>query len=1830
MDQETNELGEVVQDTPLPDELFTGAFSISEALEKLRLRLLDLTARNRLLNFKASSAKSLQFVEGHLSTCYQKLVESSDRRIPLHPVPEPRRSEFVEKLGRMVRPDVRDHAWAQGISTTYELVDHPRGERDIQGVRALLYPDELERQCRKMATAAKTAIEETGANMLFLLLGFLEFPEAPNAVKTLLAPLVPVPVSLEKGDLERSTGTYGYSLSYTGEELTENLSLREKLKQDFNVELPDFTEESTLETYYTELASVIDGKPGFKLRRQATLALVSMTKMLLVRDLDPKNWPPIGHESALTQHDIVKMVFEGSQYSDGGDDDDNEEYVVDFHKYAELPLIFDADSSQHSALIDIVDGKNLVIEGPPGTGKSQTITNLVASAISTGKKVLFVAEKLAALQVVKSRLNQAGLGDFCLELHSNKTSKKDVLDSLETRAGKRYTRPVQLDAMLEAVKEKRRTLSDYVELINTQSGNAQGLTIHQVLWRAERYRQKSGDSWRKAQTFTVARAPELTKAEFDSLYDQLARLVQEHERIGCFSPKAPFWGFFPSSLPPAVEVEIEQALNNAVPAVEILRDRYAAAAAVLDAAKLALSKEEVKELAVSLLTVSSLAKEGMAQELLPQLFEDLHKRGAPAEVTLRRLGLHQARAKELREEFEGRVHPHLVVDAHWDNEGPRLHAALRSLGLSKLTPDELLALGMQCRSIVTEGRAALEEFRALANISRQDFKGTDQCVARVRLPIELSVSCPRNELHRRTPELAKPGSVKVILEAKQRYAAIGKRQTDLNERLYLDVAVVESEVEEVIQILREGDEWWRIFQSRHRFAVSFHKRLARNKKAAKSVRRAELEALRANLKEMRLAKADTRYRQAMGVHWNADATEFDALHAVAAWLDSTNTKLLEADLDASVFSALEITPAQVMSLSKSGERLTRAQEGLDASFRFVTVGPLKDASATNTAFRHAKTWQERLQLLDTLGERLIQHAQLIARWGPSSQPSELIVLALRPLAELQKIEHDVDQDQEAKALLRSRHKGLDTNLEPIFEALTYGRALIDLNVPEDIVRALLSETGNAIRQEFINRLSDIEKAWHPVDAFCDFLGARGRFELADWAGAEPSQETFIEGFLDRIQRAKAGLSGLLQWVQYVHAAEFAVERGLNEYVHLLESEEVSPKQIPEVYGYRFYGTMAEALFEKHKVLRKFSGLSHEAVRNEFRKLDREIIELRGRDVAAMAASLAKPPTGTSGARVADKTERVLLQYLFPQARPRMPIRKMMIQAGRTIQEYKPCFMMGPQAVAQYLTPGALEFDIVVMDEASQLKPEEALGAIARGKQLVVVGDPKQLPPTAFFDKLGETQDEDDSKAHAALMQSSILDVCIGHFRPVRTLRWHYRSQHQSLIAFSNARFYRNKLIVFPSPYDRSRNLGCKLRYIPSATYDSQMNLVEANVVINAVLAHMRERPGDSLGVVTLNLKQRELIEELLDKRMRDLDYTDAFCRAHEKEGFGFFVKNLENVQGDERDVIFISTTFGPTPGTRAVYQRFGPISRHDGWRRLNVLFTRARKSLTVFTSMRPEDIVDGESVPKGTRELRAYLEYLRTGVVPQTTDEGGPPDSDFEIAVMDALERHGYQCTPQLGVAGFRLDLAVKHPLYPNAYLAAIECDGAAYHSGRSARDRDRIRQEILERLGWKGRIHRIWSTDWYRAPAHEIGRLVSWLQQLKALPMEEAYLVAPERDVVEAVTTPILAVAAQGANVQTTLEFLGVTVEAEDEPIEVQVGDKVTYVHLGQEKESTITIGTKTDEPRGLIDYRAPLADAFLGLQEGEIAAMTLPGRPMVRLRIVKIERAREAEKIA
>ncbi len=424
----------------------------------------------------------------------------------------------------------------------------------------------------------------------------------------------------------------------------------------------------------------------------------------------------------------------------------------------------------------------------------------------------------------------------------------------------------------------------------------------------------------------------------------------------------------------------------------------------------------------------------------------------------------------------------------------------------------------------------------------------------------------------------------------------------------------------------------------------------------------------------------------------------------------------------------------------------------------------------------------------------------------------------------------------------------------------------------------------------------------------------------------------------------------------------------------------------------------------------------------------------------------------------------------------------------------PCLMMSPLTVSQYLMPGRVIFDLVVMDEASQIKPESALGALLRSRQAVIVGDPQQLPPTNFFERAIEDNDdngegEDDQlTSDDKIAGEFILDLAKQAFRPSRRLRWHYRSQHENLIKFSNREFYDDHLIVFPSAQPPSATLGIELVQV-NGRWAAQINVDEARAVARVAAQFMRDHPLLSHGIVAMNQSQRELIEAELGQLSASDSAIATYRDKWEAKLEAPFVKNLENVQGDERDVIFVSLGWGRTP-EGAIHQRFFPVNRReDGHRRLNVLFTRAKQKIVLFSSLKPEHIVvDPERTARGVRVLRDYLEYARDGRVERGFGSGEIEESPFEASVARALRHKGHNIALQVGVSGYRIDIAVRHPDMSERFVLGIECDGATYHRAKSARDRDRLRQEALERVGWK--LTRVWSTDWFRDPDAQTTRL--------------------------------------------------------------------------------------------------------------------------------------------
>ncbi len=500
----------------------------------------------------------------------------------------------------------------------------------------------------------------------------------------------------------------------------------------------------------------------------------------------------------------------------------------------------------------------------------------------------------------------------------------------------------------------------------------------------------------------------------------------------------------------------------------------------------------------------------------------------------------------------------------------------------------------------------------------------------------------------------------------------------------------------------------------------------------------------------------------------------------------------------------------------------------------------------------------------------------------------------------------------------------------------------------------------------------------------------------------------------------------------------------------------------------------------------FDRTSHEFAIENFRKLDALLLtHVRNRLIMSHWEEL--PRLGQSG-------ELGIIQKEINKKRRHFPIRKLIKEAGRAVQAIKPLFMMSPMSIATYLPPGSVKFDLVIFDEASQVKPVDAFGALLRAEQAVVVGDASASADELFDSQIVPDDDDDDIVTGD---QESILRSIRSQSAPSRMLSWHYRSRHESLIAVSNHELYDDRLVVFPSPGQETAATGLTFHHFPDTEYDrgrSRSNRGEARKIVEAVFQHAQQFPHLTLGVVAFSMAQRDAVEIEIEARRRRDPSCEEFFNSHPDEPF--FVKNLESVQGDERDIILISVGYGKT--SEGYFSRsFGPVNKEGGDRRLNVLFSRARLACRVFSNFTADEIdTSPPNTPQGVHVLKAFMQYADTRILETPKITGRAPDSPFEEQVLAKLTSRGLDIEPQLGVAGFFIDLAVRDPESPGRYLLGIECDGAPYHSARSARDRDRLREAVLRNLGWE--IHRIWSSDWFRNPERETERVLKAVEEAK------------------------------------------------------------------------------------------------------------------------------------
>jgi very-short-patch-repair endonuclease len=598
--------------------------------------------------------------------------------------------------------------------------------------------------------------------------------------------------------------------------------------------------------------------------------------------------------------------------------------------------------------------------------------------------------------------------------------------------------------------------------------------------------------------------------------------------------------------------------------------------------------------------------------------------------------------------------------------------------------------------------------------------------------------------------------------------------------------------------------------------------------------------------------------------------------------------------------------------------------------------------------------------------------------------------------------------------------------------------------------------------ELSDALGKIDDAWG--GHFVDSLGA---------------QETPAAAGVARCEEPLRSPNRLTEWVNLYQATERCRAQGLGPFIKALAP--YGTETAINIFGRRFLRLWIDEQITGTPALAHFKGLSRESLVQEFANLDHS---LRKADVATVADNAARRAAQINQTGyVARDSQLGILRRELQRRRPR-PLRRLFADIPQVLQAIKPCMLMSPVSVSTYLALDRMSFDVVVFDEASQLPPPEAIPAILRARQVIVAGDDKQLPPTSFFSSSLFSEENDDGDDDTKEVLESLLHDCqatVPLLQPA-WLRWHYRSKDERLIAFSNRAFYEGSLITFPSP-GSPQDRGVQLHYVTDGVWDrggSRTNRTEARAVAQLVIQQLDAHPERSIGVVALNVSQKEAIEDALEEVL--------LLRADLREQLGaegdepFFIKSLENVQGDQRDTIIISVGYG-RDASGTVHLNFGPLNREGGWRRLNVLVTRAKYLTLLVTSLRSTDLGAVAPDNRGATSLRQFIEYAERGGrhAPESARLTGAETNDFEDAIATALRARGLVIDEQVGASSFRIDLAVRDPRDLNWYLLGIECDGATYHSSRAARDRDLLRAEVLREMGWK--LHRIWSVDWFRDP---------------------------------------------------------------------------------------------------------------------------------------------------
>ena len=1687
---------------------------ISERIEILRKKLLDTTRRNPLINnsFSPKTAAFLRIVDEKPQSIVNILVKGL--KMQLSPLPaldsEPadeESNEFQQAYSNYLKTDeqylndigaidfdidqaadekehnteralkdrlrelleypprvisdtqdsVAQHAKNNNINPSYNLpqadflADDDHFEDDI--LQTLVMPKAFQARMSRIFSRQRTLNEEKGMPVLFLTIGYLDWKDTngPSDLQ-LRSPIILLPVSLNR---QRTISGERYSVAIR-DEACINPVLVHKLKTEFGIVIDHIESSSIEEDVEAVLAYIGSIRPdgvSWNVTRQAAFGIYPFSGMELYNDLDTS-------ELDFSKFSNVNHLMLGGGSKEGGLSTQFDENQTDSDLGLKLvpKLVLDADSSQFLALMKVAAGQNVALEGPPGSGKSQTIVNAIANAISSGQKVLFVAQKTTALDVVFSRLKSLGLATLILPLMGNKSNSSEFYTALSKRVDinpKGSSNQIIKNKQYQLNKQKDK-INAYIQLISSPV---------------------EGTDLNVQQTIGLAVANQEAISQLPLVLKECPINMHDYSPIFQISDL--------SSIENIIEKQIEVLHSITIPDGNFWNRINPNRCKYKDIQFLLNELSEVYNQCENL-------RQNRDIDWLNDLYEEIKSDPKGVQNTASSLELLLESNVALGEMFaDPKVHSNWLIDLQsnievfGNNETFNKFAFedARELAANKITLSALRdEIGGNADAKVSVDKLV----NKIASLSKNKTQLTAICSARsdlLNLSIDITLPEFLSLINNHYSVNFLPG--KSVISSAAKYGLIAAaEELKSGFRLLKSIYGLLSPKAN-LPTRRQVMEWSDAISSSNILSNIFSLNASTENDLKALFGRTTLPAklqLIGQLSEL----------EGLVSEWNS--------HPLGCQFENTH------------FQDLDYLKQQIKKINDLEEAFSSFKGSWHKDIKVLTSEAFLLVLANcsdnellslhaNVSWTAAETELENIVLeLQTQTNQLQEFNQVIL---------QLYAAEITTKQKLDQLLNSVDLINEVGEFIDSSiiigpkilgpsYKAMSTDLTIVSPALILLNQFTDDN-PSKLakwIQKFVNDNSHTFNEDFIS-LNNIKET---IDEKIIPLTEIDHRELPFLDFSQ--LVAYVKNSIDNEHHADS----VLQRGVIYHDLK---EQGLDQLFLALEPLNLDIKRTVRA---AIVHRLVNKLKDKYgNDLSTFSGVTIKSAREQLKVLDKEIIDAGSNLILSDLVSNAHVPEGIGYGLISEYTDLSLITKQLNNKK-RIAPRKLLSRSRKALLALCPCWMMVPSSVASYL-PREEIFALVIIDEASQMTPENSISALLRAKQVLVVGDTNQLPPSSFF--RGSSDDGEEENEDLEIVEESILEFANVQFHPKHRLIWHYRSRIESLIAFSNNYVYNNELIIFPSPFPDKPEMGVSL-IRANGIYSRGINPAEAQLMLEEIVRFMTKDAKRSLGVVLMNQAQSEQLDGMVLREAESnpavakyIDYWESHNDGLER----FFVKNLENVQGDERDVIFIGTVYGK-PAVGKFSLQLGPLVGIAGKRRLNVLFTRAKEQIITFTSI-PMDDMNPNEYQVGATLLKRWLEYSARGILGEalksSNKSASGPDSPFEEHVIEVVESLGYEAIPQVGVSNYYIDIGIKHPSYPFGYICGIECDGASYHSSKNARDRDRLREEVLGNLGWT--LFRIWSTDWFRDKLGQKERMKIFLEKLLTKMISELGDLIPEND---------------------------------------------------------------------------------------------------------------------